>query len=175
MSLASLTPSPSPSPSPPALNSAGDLAQPVVYNGRPLYYRGYRNLRATLEYLLTMASPSLSAATHVLVSGSSAGGLTTYLHIDAIAEAVHAVNPGAVVKALPEVGFFIDGASIWSGAHLMTDVYSRIAVFANVTGGAPEQVNAACVAAYPPSERWKCFMAQYTYPFITTPTFILNS
>ena len=41
----------------------------------------------------------------------------------------------------------------------------------NVSGS----VNADCIAAYPTNERWKCFMAQYTLPFIKTPTFIVNS
>jgi hypothetical protein len=119
--------------------------------------------------------PSLAAAPRLLLSGSSAGGLTTYLHADAIAAAVRAVNPGVDVRAVPEVGFFIDGASIWSGAHIMTGVFSRVAAFQNVTAGAPEHVNAACVAGTPAAERWRCFMAQFTLPFMTTPTFIVNS
>ena len=107
----------------------------------------------------------------MLVSGSSAGGLSTLLHIDYIADAL----PAAHVRAVPEVGFFIDGASIWAGAHIMTAAYTRAQTFSNISAGAPEQVNAACVAATPPALRFRCFMAQYTYPFIKTPTFLLNS
>lgn len=94
---------------------------------------------------------------------------------DYISDAVHAVNPSCDVRVLPEVGFFIDGKSIWGGARIMTDVYARIALFANITTGAPEQVNAACVAATPAADRAHCFMAQYTLPHIRTPLFILNS
>ena len=68
------------------------------------------------------------------------------LHADFIRDAILALNPSAVVKAVPEVGFFIDGASIWHGAHIMTEVYTRLAAFANISTGAPEQVNAACGA-----------------------------
>jgi hypothetical protein len=57
----------------------------------------------------------------------------------------------------------------------MTAVYARVAAFANITGGAPAQVNAACVAATPAAERYRCFMAQYTYPHVRTPTYMLNS
>lgn len=165
---------------------ASDLLQPVPVsykNITALFYRGFRNLEATLSQLLSadpapgtgLPLPSLASATHLLISGSSAGGLTTYLHADRIAERVQAANPRTIVKAVPEVGFFIDGASIWAGAHLYTDIYTRIAAMTNVTGGAPDQVDASCVAATPSDKRWQCFMAQYTYPHISTPLFILNS
>lgn len=62
---------------------AGDLALPVTYKGKSLFYRGFRVLRATIAALLapsTGAMPSLADASSLLVSGSSAGGLTTFLH-----------------------------------------------------------------------------------------------
>jgi hypothetical protein len=69
----------------------------------------------------------------------------------------------------------VDGESIWPGRRIMTDVFRRVADFNNVTGGAPEQVNAACVAVKPAADRWQCFFAQYTLPYLTTPSFIVNS
>ena len=191
-------------------------------NGTRLWYRGFNNLVAFMDASLSanpgrgaaggdLVVPSLAGAERVLISGSSAGGLTTYLHADfmtglyrtpppaaaaaaaphvpglphphpqtprpppACAARIHAVNARATVKAMPEVGFFVDAASIWGSRHLYTDVYTRVAAFANVTGGAAAQVNADCVAATPAADRWQCFMAQYTYPHIATPTFILNS
>jgi hypothetical protein len=153
---------------------AGDTD--VQYNAtRTLHYRGFRNLQASLSHLTGAGGYLGGDATHLIVSGSSAGGLTTYLHIDYIAAAARASNPGIVVKAIPEVGFFLDAESIWEGRHIFTDVYTRIAAFANVTGGAAEQVNAECVASTPSADRWQCFMAQYTYPHISTPVFVLNS
>jgi hypothetical protein len=47
-----------------------------------LYYRGKRNLDAILLYLRT--HHNLGAATEVLLSGGSAGGLTAYLHADVL-------------------------------------------------------------------------------------------
>ncbi len=46
---------------------------------------------------------SLSDAENVLVTGCSAGGLSTYQHTDTIA----ALLPSAVVKAAPVSGFFL--------------------------------------------------------------------
>ena len=96
---------------------ASDADEPVAVNGSFVYYRGFRVLQATLAALLDRSTPpgpgmpSMAAASRVLLSGSSAGGLTVYLHADWVADAVHAVAPAALVLAVPEVGFFIDGAS----------------------------------------------------------------
>lgn len=159
---------------------SSNALQPVVVDGTPLYFRGFDVLRATVDALAQPAGPGfgvppLSAMTELLVSGSSAGGLTTLLHIDYVAERAAAVSPGIRMSAVPEVGFFVDAASIWAGQHLYTEIYTRIAEFGNISAGEPDQVNAACVAANPGAERWRCFMAQYTYPFVSTPTFLLQS
>lgn len=96
---------------------ASDVDEPVAVNGSFVYYRGFRVLQATLAALLDRSTPpgpgmpSMATASRVLLSGSSAGGLTVYLHADWVADAVHAVAPAALVLAVPEVGFFIDGAS----------------------------------------------------------------
>lgn len=152
----------------------------VKYGEHDLHFHGFDILCGMMDVLLSAdgpgaGAPSLAAASHLLISGSSAGGLTTYLHADYIASRVAALNASTIVKAAPEVGFFIDGASIWGGEHIMTQAFQAVAGFQNVTGGNPGQVNEDCVARTPEADRWKCFMAQYTYPFIKTPVFIINS
>ena len=62
------------------------------------------------------------------------------------------------------------------GAHEGLDYrgelqYQWVAKAQNVSGA----VNAACAAAHTGEDAWKCFMAQYTLPFIKTPYFIVNS
>ena len=47
-------------------------------------------------------------------------------------------------------------------------------------GGLPLQsgsggTNAACLAATPQPERWKCLMAEYIAPYLKTPIFVMNS
>ena len=154
-------------------------AEPVVVDGKPLYFRGFDVLAATVDALLAGAGgllPPLSATSELVVSGSSAGGLTTLLHLDYVAGRAQGANPALRVAGVPEVGFFVDAASIWDGRHVYTEMYQRVAAFGNVSGGLPEQVNADCAAAYPAEEdRWHCFMAQYTYPHVRTPTFLLQS
>lgn len=164
---------------------SGDRSEPVDVDGTTVYFRGFRILRAIVDAMLRPKGPggglqSLSHASSLLLTGSSAGGLAVYLHADYITDAVAAVNKACVVKAAPEVGFFIDGESVWPHTdvafrHVMTEVFTRIADIANVTAGAPQQVNAACVAATPAAERWRCFSAQYTLPFVRTPIMVVNS
>jgi len=120
--------------------------------------------------------PGLAGVTDLLVSGSSAGGLTTLLHLDEIAAAARAANPGVRVAGVPEVGFFLDAESIWRGGERVARrAYAAVAALGNVSTGDPAQVNAACMLGTPPGERWRCFMAPYTYPFVATPTFLLQS
>ena len=164
---------------------AGAVEGPVEVDGTPLYFAGGRILNATLSELLSAAPggdvlssfPSLATAEVVLVSGSSAGGLATYLSIDTIADALAAVNPSAQLLAAPEVGFFFtEGASIWDGERIMAGVFERVAVMQNVSGAPLTPSRERCLAATPPEDAWLCwFSAPRAYLSLATPTFILNS
>ena len=101
------------------------------------------------------------------MNGCSAGGLATFLHLDYIAARMPA---GMRVVGAPECGMFMDVTHA-DGTPGYTEVYKHVAKMQNVTGS----VNAACLAATPLSERWKCFMAQYTFPHVKTPAFVINS
>lgn len=103
---------------------ASNRIDPVSVNGEYLYYRGFRVLQATLDSLLASTQsaispasvapdmPSLADAESLVLSGSSAGGLTVYLHADFIADAVRqAAGSSVKILAVPEVGFFVDGES----------------------------------------------------------------
>ena len=78
-----------------------------MVQGKPLYFRGHRILKAVLSTL--SAKYGLSAATEVLLTGCSAGGLSTYLHADFVHDSLTAVAPQlAKFKAAPISGFFLD-------------------------------------------------------------------
>lgn len=156
---------------------AGHRAEALSINGTRIYVRGADVLRATLDALLSPSPggdmPSLAAATDVIVAGGSAGGLGVLLHADYVAARVHTAAPAARVRAVANDGFFVDGASIWGGAHVFTGVFEGIAALANATGGAPEQGNGACLATTRPA--WRCFLAEVLLPHVATPTFVFNS
>jgi len=159
---------------------ASDRAEPLVVNGTALFLRGFPILRATIDALLGAdpggGAPSLAQATELVMGGGSAGGLGVTLHADYIAGRVRAANPGLRrAVGISTDGFFIDGASIWAGEHIMSGVFKRVATLGNISGGVPDQVNAACALGIAPQLRWRCFLAEVSLPFVATPLFFFNS
>jgi O-palmitoleoyl-L-serine hydrolase len=71
-----------------------------VYNNTALHMRGRRNLDAVLAYLDAVGG-LLTTATDVVMTGTSAGGLATYLHADVLRRALPA---SATLVALPDAG-----------------------------------------------------------------------
>jgi len=135
--------------------------------GKNIYFRGRTVLDATLDALLPLG---LATATEVILKGCSAGGLATLLHLDYVAARLRAANPGVRVVGLPDAGFFMDHDA-YSGVPSYTPLYQWVAAAQNVT--AVGSVNDACLAAHTPSnDTWRCFMAQYTLPHISTPLFM---
>ena len=97
----------------------------------------------------------LTNATDVVVSGTSAGGLAAYLHTDYIASRV---PPGARVAAMPDAGFFLDGADA-AGAYRYR-LQWQSAVGAALWNATVRGTHAGCLAATAPADAWKCFFAQ---------------
>ena len=74
---------------------SGDVADPVPVPGLPgkfVHYKGLRNLDATFDYAFEHLG--LDRATEMVVTGGSAGGLSTFLHADRIAQRLKAGAPG---------------------------------------------------------------------------------
>ena len=70
--------------------------------GHNLTFRGIKNLDAAIEFAL---ANGMSDATELVVTGVSAGGLSTFLHTDRIAERVRLHSPGVKARAwAPEFG-----------------------------------------------------------------------
>jgi len=88
---------------------SGDVDEPVEvkdggYRGS-LYFRGHKILLAVYDSLLS--TKGLDRASDAIISGSSAGGLTVYLHIDEIAGIIKHRSSARVV-GIPDAGFFLD-------------------------------------------------------------------
>jgi hypothetical protein len=146
---------------------SGDVSAPVRVEGAGqdnavVYYRGRAILDASIAALLQLG---LGKADTVIWKGCSAGGLSVFLHADY----VRARLPSSVrFIAMPDGGFFMDSLA-WNGQPGYTPSYQWVASAQNVSGS----VNADCVRAYAPQgETWKCFMAQYTLPYIRAPLYI---
>ncbi len=144
---------------------------PVPGTSDSLLFRGIRNLDVTLDYLF--ANYGLSSAELVILSGGSAGGLSTFLHLDHVAERVREHAPAARVVGQPVCGFFLDldtndgnnAPNVTYGAELRY-VYSM----QNSSGS----LSQACQSANP-QDPGKCILAPHATTFIQTPWFALQS
>ena len=152
-----------------SLTSDADL--PVVHNGTQLYMRGRAILDAILAELEATAG-FLTASTEVIVSGTSAGGLATYLHASYIASRLPA---GAKVVACPDAGFFFDHESYNKpGIHAWLDSISG-AISPSLWNATLRGPLAACLVAPPGGVRARCFLPEGGFAFQTVPFFIVNS
>lgn len=126
-----------------------------------LHYRGARIWLAVIEDLL---SKGMKDAENAILSGCSAGGLTSILHCDSF----RALLPmGTKVKCLSDAGYFIN-------VDDLTGV-PRIASYFEETmklHGSERNLPASCTTD---SKANLCFFPQYVAPKIQTPLFILNA
>jgi hypothetical protein len=143
--------------------------------GLPLHFRGKRVLNAMLDTLMTTAH-GLADATDVLLSGGSAGGLSTFLHADHVHSRLLQGAKGLTrFKAAPVSGFFLLHATAKAagGDMLYPDEMKYVYHMQNSSGG----VNANCAAAMAatPLEAWRCIFANYSYAHTAAPIFPINS
>jgi hypothetical protein len=75
---------------------------PVPNSTALLHFRGKMNFERTIDIL--ERDWGLGKAKDVVLAGGSAGGLSTYLHLDRLAERL----PAAVVVGAPVAGYFLD-------------------------------------------------------------------
>ena len=143
---------------------------PVPGTNSSIYFRGIRNLDASIDALLKVG---LADATSLVLTGGSAGGLSTFLHLDHVNEYINArSNQPVRVVGRPDCGFFLDhGNDGFAPANVtyplqMQYVYNM----QNSTGSLSQE----CQAALAP-DSWKCIMAPHAAPFIQTPWFALQS
>eukprot|EP00755_Sulcionema_specki_P009715 Sspe_Gene.6470::Locus_2179_Transcript_1_2_Confidence_0.800_Length_1410::g.6470::m.6470/K19882/NOTUM; O-palmitoleoyl-L-serine hydrolase len=147
---------------------SGDRTDPVVVEGTKLYFRGKRNILATLTTLMDMG---LRSAKRVLLTGCSAGGLATFLHTDFVHTWLKVNVPTLqVFKSAPISGFFLLHDTI-QGLPVYPIEMQYIFNLANSTGG----LNAQCILSVLPEDRWKCNFAEYAYAYTQAPIFPLNS
>ncbi|XP_038053009.1 pectin acetylesterase 11-like [Patiria miniata] len=144
---------------------SGDREDPVTHSNTKMYYRGSRVLDAIISYLLQSAG--LQRADRVILSGASAGGLAVYLHADRVGSMV---PNDASFKAVADAGFFVADEADTSGEKWWENAMKDVYQMQQVEGSLDED----CLLAKE-KNRSECFFAQYAYPHVTTPMFIINS
>ncbi|MCL7026618.1 hypothetical protein MKW94_024327, partial [Papaver nudicaule] len=126
-----------------------------------LHYRGGRVWRAVIEDLL---AKGMKNAENAILSGCSAGGLTSILHCDNFRDLLPTTTK---VKCLADAGYFINAKDL-SGALHIQEFYADVVK----THGSAKNLPVSCTSKVNPS---LCFFPQYAAQQIRTPLFILNA
>jgi hypothetical protein len=88
--------------------------------------------------------------TKVLLSGCSAGGLSTYLHADYVGELLAVAAPRMTkYAAAPVSGFFLDHATV-EGVPVYANQIQVIFGLSNASAG----LNQNCIASLPAEKHW---------------------
>ncbi|KAH9753868.1 Pectin acetylesterase 8 [Citrus sinensis] len=126
-----------------------------------LHFRGARVFQAVMEDLM---AKGMKNAQNAVLSGCSAGGLTSILHCDNF----RALFPvGTKVKCFADAGYFINAKDV-SGASHIEQFYAQVVA----THGSAKHLPASCTSRLSPG---LCFFPQYMARQITTPLFIINA
>jgi len=144
------------------------IATTAKKGGAPgqMWMRGRNNFNALISYLQT--DLGMGDATEVILSGGSAGALAVFYNLDHLATLLPATTR---LVGFPDAGFFLDAQST-AGTYDYRNSFIGADPVWNVTGSGG--TNLKCLAANAGAE-WKCLMAPYLAPFISTPYFVLNS
>ncbi|CAM8880804.1 unnamed protein product [Rhodiola kirilowii] len=126
-----------------------------------LHFRGAKVFVAVMEDLL---AKGMKNARNAILSGCSAGGLTSILHCDIFRTII---PQPAKVKCISDAGFFINAKDV-SGGHAFKTYFNQVVATHNSAGNLP----ASCTSKInPPS----CFFPQKAARYVKTPLFLLNS
>lgn len=155
--------------------------------GATFTFRGIKNLDGVIDFAMRHG---MTNATEFVLTGSSAGGLSTFLHADRVAARLKAEAPEIQrIRAAPDVGYFLDhdnfkhttggkpNTPAWvnpgTGANY-TAWMKYIYAMQNQTFGADGGLMQGCQAKHP-DQPWLCFMSPHMQDVIQTPFFMFNS
>lgn len=143
------------------------------YSGNPWYFRGRTILQSVLEDLsnpVLTPAPNLSAATTVILSGGSAGGIAVFPNLDWVADYLLTQFGVTEVYGLSDAGWLMDIPPYDSDLPRFEEQLQPAYAYWQVTGN----IDVGCATANV-SQEWRCYIGQYAYAFITTPLFVYNS
>jgi O-palmitoleoyl-L-serine hydrolase len=138
----------------------------MLVNGTKIFFRGRAILNGIIEMLLK--GHGMDAATDVVLAGTSAGGLAVIL----TADHVGSVLPSTIkFRALPGAGLFMSGVKNINGVLAYQKNYAWVFKAQNASGG----VNQNCIPSTPSGYEFRCFLAPYALPYVSTPMYLINA
>ena len=130
----------------------------------------FRILPGLIESLNTQHQ--LREAHEIVLTGTSAGGLATYLNANRFNALLETINCSASVTVLADAGFFLDHRNV-HGKYAFRENFER-AVQSDVWNGTLEGLD-SCSERVGKDNESLCWLAQNALPFVTLPVFIINS
>eukprot|EP01084_Bolivina_argentea_P088257 159364_1 len=141
------------------------VTESVAVAGYKIYFRGFRNLNAVFQKLTEQYN--FGNATDVQLTGSSAGGLATFLHADYIRDNWLSETVQNYI-AMPDSGFFMDyeGNGMYDSCMKWNYEYQNTSI----------ALTKQCLNDYGKSDlSWKCMFASVLSPYIKSKTLALQS
>lgn len=126
-----------------------------------LHFRGARVFLAIIEDL---KAKGMKNAQNAILSGCSAGGLTSILNCDRFRSLMPSTTK---VKCLSDAGYFINTQDVSGAKHIET-FYSEVVA----THGSAKNLPSSCTSRLSPG---LCFFPQYVVSQIQTPIFFVNA
>ena len=149
----------------------GYIKDTLLVQNQNLYFRGYNNTVAHLNFVFNLLPPQKTDT--FVVNGCSAGGLAVYTWVDSIAEYIQATNRAVKVIGLADSGFFIDYPSFKTGTNDYTTNIKAVVQLVNY--GQVPLPNARCMAENGLTNPHFCLMAEHLVKYIQTPLFLEES
>lgn len=135
---------------------AGNVADPApAPGGAALFFRG----RAILDAVV--ADLDLAGATDVILGGCSAGGIATFLHLDAVAASLRAIAPNAAVAGFADSGYYADVPYYTSQKKFPFEAQNATA-------------DPRCLADHA-DRPWACLVSSVTAKYVRAPLFAWQS
>jgi hypothetical protein len=144
-----------------------DGGEPTV-----LHFRGRALLDAHLHDL-ELDHQFLSTATEVIISGTSAGGMSTYVQSSFIKSQLK--QPHARLVAAPDAGWWWDHAAYGNASKRPWLDSMTKSIGPELWNATLRGTGAHCLADPPHGDKAYCYTQPYSYSFLDVPAFVVQS
>ncbi|CAI5996898.1 unnamed protein product [Closterium sp. NIES-64] len=106
----------------------------------------------------------------VVVSGTSAGGVSALLHCDQVKDTLTTASPSMHVRCLADASMFLDVPDV-NNTRRVANFFAEVKDMHNLTDSLP----AACLNERESEKHHECFMTNHLLQYVSTPLFLINS
>ena len=136
------------------------------------WFSGHKNIEATIDHL--NKTENFDTATHVLFTGSSAGGIGVFNNADYLRE--RWISKSTIFRAAPVSGFYFPGQVYLYPEYILniTVPFNNL-VSTHVTSWFGSALDESCLDATPKFQHHKCWDVSYLYDFVDTRLFVIEN